>query len=31
MMNEIHRNEQVIVCPSCHRILFMRSADAVEA
>jgi predicted nucleic acid-binding Zn-ribbon protein len=31
MMNEIHRNEQVIVCPSCHRILFMRPADAVEA
>jgi hypothetical protein len=31
MMNEIHRNEQVIVCPSCHRILFMRPADAAEA
>ena len=28
LANEIYRNTRVIACPSCHRILYVRSPEA---
>jgi predicted nucleic acid-binding Zn-ribbon protein len=30
LVNEIHRNQRVVTCPSCHRILYVRAEPAVS-